>query len=113
MKKPDFRTIAEKRLDSLDLERSRFEKAKRSGTISADRYEILLNAWKLKQERAFKALDREQMFKLPEKKVVVVEKKESAWTRVERGAYRFKSRHPKLFLSMMVLGTAVVYSMFG
>lgn len=112
MKKPDFRTIAEKRLDSLDLERSRFEKAKRSGTISADRYEILLNAWKLKQERAFKALDREQMFKLPEKKAVV-EKKESVWARVERGAYRFKTKHPKLFLSMMVIGTGVLYSMFG
>jgi len=111
MKKPDFRTVAEKRLDSLDLERSRFEKARVSGVISSDRYELLLNAWKKKQERAFKSLDREQMFKLPEKKVQV-EEKESVWEKAERMVVGFANHYPRFFMVSTIALVSIGYKLF-
>lgn len=112
MKKIDLRTVAERRLDSLDLERSKFEKARNSGVISSDRYELLLNAWKKKQERAFKALDKEQMFELPEKKKVAVEKKESAWEKSERIVVGFGSRYPRFFMVSTIALVSIGYKLF-
>ena len=111
MKKADFRTVAEKRLDSLDLERVKLEKARKSGAVSRERYELLLNAWKKKQERAFKSLDREQMFKLPEKKTVLVEKKESAWEKSERIVVGFGSRYPRLFMVTTIVLVSMGYKL--
>lgn len=112
MKKADFRTVAEKRLDSLDLERVKLEKARKSGAVSRERYELLLNAWEAKQERAFKALDKEQMFKLPEKKKVAVEKKESVWEKTERIVVAFVSSYPRLFMVSTLVVVSIAYKLF-
>lgn len=112
MKKIDLRTVAERRLDSLDLERVKLEKARKSGAVSRERYELLLNAWEAKQERAFKALDKEQMFKLPKKKKVAVEKKESVWEKTERIVVHFGSRYPRLFMVCTIVLVSIGYKFF-
>lgn len=58
--KADLRTLPEKRLDSLDLKRSKMDKALASGELSRERYNILLAEWTLQYERAMKRLDKQE-----------------------------------------------------
>jgi len=93
VKAPDYRTLDQKREDSLDKKRVQFEKAFEEGTISFDQYEALLTEWTKSRAR----LDRRMGIVEEVTNDLTPIAKSSIINALENAANSFRVNHPSAF----------------
>lgn len=100
VKTPDFRTLDQKREDTLDKKRVQFEKAFEEGTISFDQYEALLTEW----EKSMTLLEK-RMGLVKDEAVIdpTPVAKRSIINALENAANSFRANHPFMFTVSSIL----------
>lgn len=109
VKAPDYRTLDQKREDTLDRKRVQFEKAFENGEISFDQYNLLLTEW----EKAMSRLEKRMGVVKEEPSSTTPSTKPSIMNTVEDAAKGFAARHPFTFLVASIMVGAGVLNIFG
>lgn len=95
VKAPDYRTLDQKREDTLDRKRVQFEKAFEEGTISFDQYEALLTEWEKAMCRLEKRMGVVKDEDVANEASPVA--KRSIINTLENAANSFRANHPFVF----------------
>jgi len=111
IKDPDYRTLDQKREDTLDKKRVAFEKAFENGEISFDQYNLLLTEWEkcmARLEKRMGIVKEEEQPTSPKPST-----KPSIMNAVEDAAKGFAAKHPFAFLVASIMVGAGVLNCFG
>jgi len=95
VKAPDYRTLDQKREDTLDKKRVQFEKAFEEGTISFNQYEALLTEWEKSMARLEKRMGLVKDEEVTKEPTAVA--KRSILNTLENAANSFRANHPFAF----------------
>lgn len=112
VREPDFRLTSEKTIDRLEKHRADLDAAFESGKLTFDRYEVLLNEWEAKMERAWTRHDK-ATGAIEESKEVESKPSHSILPSIERAASTFASRHPFATLVGVIVLGSMILNLFG
>lgn len=110
VKKPDLRTLDQKREDFLDRKRVQFEAAFESGEIDFNQYDALLTEWEKARARLDKRMGLvEESTTAVEPETIPKASHPSIMPAIERAAVSFSARHPfATLVTVIVLGSMVM-----
>lgn len=112
VREPDFRLTSEKTIDRLEKHRLDLDAAFESGKLTFERYEILLNEWEAKMERAWARHEKATGI-VEDSKEVEPKPSRSILPSIERVASTFASHHPFATLVGVIVLGAMVMNVFG
>lgn len=109
VKAPDYRTLDQKREDTLDKKRVAFSKAFEEGCITFEQYNLLLTEW----EKSMARLEKRMGITKEEPTSPTPSTKPSIMNAVEDAAKGFAAKHPFMFLVASIMVGAGVLNIFG
>lgn len=109
VKAPDYRTLDQKREDTLDKKRVAFEKAFEEGSITFKQYNLLLTEW----EKAMARLEKRMGLTKEEPISPNAVTKSSIINHIEDCAKGFEARYPFAFLVGSIMVGASILNVFG
>lgn len=114
VREPDFRLTSEKTIDRLEKHRVDLDAAFESGKLTFERYEILLNEWEVKMERAWARHDKATSAAVKDSKEVESKPSlPSIMPMIEDAAKSFCARHPFAFTVSSVLFGCGILNIIG
>lgn len=112
VREPDFRLTSEKTIDRLEKHRADLDAAFESGNLTFERYEILLNEWEAKMERAWARHEKATGI-VEDSKEVEPKPSRSILPSIERAASTFASHHPFATLVGVIVLGSMIMNVFG
>ena len=113
VREPDFRLTSERTIDRLEKHRADLDAAFEAGKLTFERYEILLNEWEAKMERAWKRNDKATGSVEESKEVEPNPSRPSIMPIIEDAAKSFCARHPFAFTVASVLFGCGILNIVG